>query len=62
MDPAMFGFASLVTRAARFFLVAALLWKLGAPAKVFIERHLNVLAAVFLVLLIGGFVVLRWLF
>jgi membrane protein YqaA with SNARE-associated domain len=61
MNPVEFGVASLITRAARFYLVAALLWKFGAPIKIFIEKYLNWLALLFLVLLIGGFLVVKWL-
>ena len=57
-----FALASVISRAPRFFLVAALLWKFGAPIKVFIERYLNWLALAFLVLLIGGFLAIKWLF
>src|SRR5690606_8487640 len=38
-DLAAFALASLVTRAGRFFLVAALLLWLGPPVRVFVERH-----------------------
>lgn len=48
---------SILARAARFFLVAGLLWKFGPPMQVFIERHFNLLTLLFGVLLVGGFVV-----
>ncbi|MCB9897076.1 MAG: DedA family protein [Planctomycetes bacterium] len=50
-----FLLASAVSRSARFFLVAAMLKKYGVQAKDFIERRLNVLALVFVVLLVGCF-------
>ncbi len=53
--------ASLVSRAARFFLVAGLLWKFGPPMKAFIDRHFALLTAAFGVLLVGGFVAIGWL-
>ena len=56
---AVFLVASAVSRSARFFLVAWLLHKYGAPIKEFIERRFNVLAIVFTILLIGGFVVIK---
>ncbi len=62
LDPVTFMAASAVSRGARFFLVAALLWKFGPPIRVFIENYLPYLAAAFLILLIGGFVALRYLF
>ncbi len=62
LDPVTFMAASAVSRGARFFLVAALLWKFGPPIRVFIEKYLPYLAWVFFILLIGGFVALRFLF
>ncbi|WP_448582752.1 YqaA family protein [Thermaurantiacus sp.] len=53
--------ASLVSRAARFFLVAVLLWKFGAPMKEFIDRNFALLTTAFGVLLVGGFAVIGWL-
>lgn len=57
----MFLFASIVSRGARFFLVAALIWKFGAPITSFIDRYFNWLAILFTVLLIGGFIIIRYL-
>lgn len=59
LDPVVFGVASLASRALRFFLVAALLWKFGAPIRAFIERRLGLVTLVFFVLLIGGFAALK---
>ena len=52
---------SILARGLRFFIVAALLWKFGAPIRDFIERRLGLVFTVFMVLLIGGFLALRWL-
>jgi membrane protein YqaA with SNARE-associated domain len=52
---------SLVARGLRFFFVAALLWKFGAPIKAFIERWLGLLFTLFIVLLIGAFWFVRYL-
>ena len=54
--------ASIVTRGARFFLVAALLYWFGEPIREFIERRLTLLTTVFVVVLIGGFVAVKYLF
>ncbi len=62
LDPVTFMAASAVSRGARFFLVAALLWKFGPPIRGFIERYLPHLAWAFFILLIGGFVAVRYLF
>ncbi|RME68006.1 MAG: DedA family protein [Alphaproteobacteria bacterium] len=56
-----FLLASLVARALRFYAVAALLWRYGAPMKLFIERYFNMLATLFTLLLVGGFLVLKFL-
>ena len=56
---AVFLVASAVSRSARFFLVAFLLHKFGEPVREFIDRRFNLLATVFTVLLIGGFIVLK---
>lgn len=54
--------ASIVARAMRFFLVAGLLYFAGEPIRVFIEKRLSLVTTVFLVLLVGGFVALRYVF
>ena len=54
---ALFLLASLITRGARFFLVAALLRRYGAVAQGFIERRLATLALLAAVLIVGGVVV-----
>jgi membrane protein YqaA with SNARE-associated domain len=61
MSIPVFIVASLFARAFRFFLVAALLWKFGAPIRDFIERWLGLVFTLLCVLLIGGFVALRFL-
>ncbi len=61
LDPVEFGFASAVSRGARFFLVAGLLWYFGEPIRAFIERHLGKLALLFVVLLAGGFALVKYL-
>jgi membrane protein YqaA with SNARE-associated domain len=54
--------ASLVTRGVRFFLVAALLFWFGAPIRDFIERRLTLVTTGFVVLVVGGFVAVKYLF
>lgn len=60
LNLAEFGLASVVSRGARFFLVAALLWHFGPPLRRFIEGNLAVLTTAFFVLLVGGFVAIRF--
>lgn len=52
----VFVVASVVARGLRFFVVCGLLWWFGPPIREFIERYFGILSIVFLVILIGGFV------
>ncbi len=61
LDLIVFTVASVLARGMRFFLVAWLLKKYGAPMKIFIEKHLGILSVIFLLLLIGGFAALKYL-
>ena len=56
-----FMVASVLSRGARFYIVAALLWRFGEPIRAFIERYLGLLTILFFVLLFGGFVALKYL-
>ena len=60
LNPVVFVVASIVARAARFYLVAGLLWKFGPPIREFIEKRLGLVTIIFFVGLIGGFVVLKY--
>lgn len=62
LDLVVFTVASVLARGLRFFVVAGLLWYFGEPIRTFIERYLNGLAILFVVLLVGGFVALKYLF
>jgi membrane protein YqaA with SNARE-associated domain len=55
-----FVILSIITRAGRFFLVAALLYFYGEPVRHFIEKRLELVTAGLAVLFIGGFVVVRY--
>ncbi|EAQ26593.1 MULTISPECIES: YqaA family protein [unclassified Roseovarius] len=61
MPLGVFIATSILARGIRFFLVAALLWKYGAPIRDFIERRLGLMTIVFVVLLFGGFYATRFL-
>ena len=54
-----FVLASAVSRSARFFLVAALLYKFGPPFKVLIEKYFNLFTIIFSFLLVFGFFLLK---
>ncbi len=58
----MFIIASVVSRGLRFFLIAGLIWKFGAPIKGFIDKYFNLLATLFTILLIGFTLLAFWLF
>jgi len=56
-----FTIAAVISRSMRFFLVASLLWKFGEPIRTFIERRLTLLTTLFVLLLVGGFLAMRYL-
>jgi len=58
----VFVLASMVSRSARFFLVGGLIYRFGPRIQGFIDRYFNVLAIVFTVLLVGSFVMVKYLF
>jgi membrane protein YqaA with SNARE-associated domain len=53
--------ASIVTRGARFFLVATLLHYFGEPVRTFIERRLTLVTSAIALGVVAGFVVMRYL-
>lgn len=57
----MFIIASIISRGLRFFLIAGLIWKFGAPIKGFIDKYFNLLAIAFTVLLVGSFFLLGYI-
>lgn len=58
LDFTTFLVVSIISRGARFFLVAALLWRFGAPIRGFVEARLGLLAAIFFIMLFLGFLVI----
>ena len=52
---------SILARALRFFVVAGLLRVFGAPIREFIERRLGLVFTLFIVVLIGGFALVKYL-
>jgi len=60
LNPVVFVIASAVSRGGRFFLESALLWYYGPVIRRFIEGNLRLLSVVFVVLLFGGFVAIRY--
>ena len=62
MDLLAFIGASIIARAMRFYLVAALLYFFGQPIREFNERRLTLVTTVFVVVLVSGFVAVKYLF
>lgn len=54
----VFLLASVVSRSARFFLVAGLIYMFGEQIRTFIERYFNILAVIFVLLLVAGFILI----
>jgi len=54
-----FVFISFLSRSARFFLVAAFIWKFGEPVQRYIDKYFNILSIAFMVLLVGGFLLIK---
>lgn len=57
-----FMVASIIARAMRFYLVAGLLYFFGEPIREFIEKRLSLVTTVFVVLLVAGFVAIKYVF
>jgi membrane protein YqaA with SNARE-associated domain len=60
IDFPVFVLASAVSRSARFFIVAGLIYFFGPPIRRFIDRYFNALAIAFVVLLVGGFIIIKY--
>jgi membrane protein YqaA with SNARE-associated domain len=56
-----FVLGSVTSRGIRYFVVAALLYWFGPPIRDWIERRMGLAATLFVVLLIGGFVLIKYL-
>ena len=59
LDLMLFVLASAASRGLRFFAVATLLYWVGPPIRDFIERRLGLVFTIFVIGLIGGFVLVR---
>ena len=58
----LFILLCLITRGARFYIEAALLWKFGDPVRDFIEKRLELVMTIVGVGIIGGFILARYAF
>lgn len=61
IDFTIFVLASLVSRSARFFIVAGLIYIFGPGIRSLIDRYFNILAVAFTALLIAGFLLIKYL-
>ncbi len=61
MPLATFIITSIAARGLRFFIVAGLLWKFGAPIRDFIEKRLGLMFILFIVLLLGSFYLVKYI-
>lgn len=59
VNPITMLIAAALGRGGRFFGVAALIYAFGPPIKRFIDKYFDILAIIFTILLIGGFVVVK---
>jgi membrane protein YqaA with SNARE-associated domain len=58
----VFVVASLLARGLRFYAVAGALYWFGAPIRSFLERYLGVITIIFVILLLGGFALIKYAF
>ena len=56
----VFLIAAVVSRSARFFLVAGLMRGFGAAITPLIDKYFNWLALAFVIILVGGFIVIKY--
>nr|WP_320050770.1 YqaA family protein [uncultured Desulfuromonas sp.] len=58
----VFVIASCISRGLRFFIIAWLVGRYGPAARIFIDKNFNRLTIAFTLLLVGGFIVIRYVF
>lgn len=57
----IFIIASAVSRGMRFYLIALIVYRYGDQARKIIDKNFNVITSLFALLLIGGFLVVRFI-
>ena len=57
-----FTIVSIIGRGLRFFLVAGLIYKVGEPIREFVEKRLALMFTLAMLLLVGGFVLVKFIF
>ncbi len=61
VDFKTFVLATILSRGARFFIVGALIMAYGESIKFFIDKYFNLLSIIFVVLLVGGFYIMKYI-
>ena len=61
LNPIVFILSAIAARAPRFFIEAGLLWKFGEPINNFIEKRLTLVLSLFALLIVGGFIAIKYL-
>lgn len=61
-DLLVFLVLSIITRGARFAVLAALLGRYGGPIKGILDRHLGLVAVVLLLFIVGGFAAVKLIY
>lgn len=59
MNLPLFVLASILSRGARFFIVSGLIARFGPRMREVLERNFNLMTMLFVILLVGGFLILR---
>lgn len=57
----VFVLASFVSRGVRFMFYAVLVWKYGPSIKKFIEKYFEIFVVGFIALIVGGFILLKFI-
>jgi membrane protein YqaA with SNARE-associated domain len=57
----VFTVASLISRSARFFIISTLIYFYGEKIQTFIDKYFNILSIAFVVALIGGFLLMKYI-
>lgn len=61
MNPLIYALSLIPARLPRFYIEAILLWKFGEPIRAFVEKRLALIFTLFVAILIGGFVMLKFI-
>lgn len=61
LDFTTFMVASVIARGLVFSILAGILWKFGPPVRTFVEARFGLVTIGVFALLLGGFLVIRWL-